>query len=615
MCGKVSAPTSGWIRKLRHFPKNVVAKKSLLPHPVPLETCNPKIFLAMSTPDETQNLQHEEKEMAEIVQRPLGGRLKAYTAKSGPGWLQGAITLGGGSLGGALFLGVLLGYNMMWLQPFAMVLGVIMLSAIAYVTLSTGLRPFTAINNHVSPVLGWAWLIATLMANVVWCLPQFSLGTGAIQQNLLPSLEGSQSAPWVVGAVLLVTATTIIWFYDSGNKGIKIFEIVLKVLVGIVVISFFGVAIKLLAAGALDIGAIFKGLIPNFSYLFKPAPLIQDAINNTGDHAETWTKIVSGMQRDKIITAFGTAVGINMTFLLPYSMLRKGWGKNHRGLAVFDLSIGLIVPFVLATGCIVLAASSQFHAKHNDILNADGSVKEGRANSYNSVADRLVTKASADELKGLKGDALKERKTQLRDGLGQADRRLAAMLVDRKDKDLALSLKELAGEAVGRKIFGIGVFGMALSTIIILMLINGFVLCEMLGRPGDRKIHFIGACIPGIVGIFAPLVWTGDSKAALAIPTSVIGSSLLPIAYFTFMLLMNSKNLLGDAMPTGKRRIIWNILMFIATSVASFASIWALNGRQMFGFPIGSVAISLLVILFVLGLIGFISKSKRHTTS
>ncbi len=61
---------------------------------------------------------------------------------SGPGWLQSAITLGGGSLAGALFLGVLGGTSLMWLQLVAIIMGVIMLSAISYVTLSTGGRPF-----------------------------------------------------------------------------------------------------------------------------------------------------------------------------------------------------------------------------------------------------------------------------------------------------------------------------------------------------------------------------------------------------------------------------------------------------------------------------------------
>ena len=97
--------------------------------------------------------------------------LAIYTKLSGPGWLQSAITLGGGSLASALYLGVLTGYSMLWLQPVAMLLGIVMLSAIAYVTLSTGKRPFQAINEHVNPVLGWGWLIAVAMANVVWSLP------------------------------------------------------------------------------------------------------------------------------------------------------------------------------------------------------------------------------------------------------------------------------------------------------------------------------------------------------------------------------------------------------------------------------------------------------------
>jgi hypothetical protein len=88
----------------------------------------------------------------------LGRTLATYTRLSGPGWLQSAITLGGGSLAGSLYLGVIGGYEFLWLQPLMMILGIVMLSAIAYVTLSTGQRPFQAMNEHVSPVLGWGWL-------------------------------------------------------------------------------------------------------------------------------------------------------------------------------------------------------------------------------------------------------------------------------------------------------------------------------------------------------------------------------------------------------------------------------------------------------------------------
>ncbi|MDF1657609.1 MAG: divalent metal cation transporter [Verrucomicrobiales bacterium] len=559
--------------------------------------------------------EQESSELEALSSQPLGARLKYYAKRTGPGWLQAAITLGGGSLAGALFLGVMMGYNLMWLQPLAMILGVVMLSAIAYVTLATGKRPFAAINEHVSPVLGWAWLIAAMMANIVWCLPQFALGTGAVQQNLVPSLENVAAAPWLIGLVLLAAAALVVRAYDSDSKGVKIFETILKTMVGIVVVSFFLVVVRLTMMGDLKWGEILAGFIPSISDIRNPAPAIETAIAATGDQsAAIWRDSVSSVQKSKVIAAFGTAVGINMTFLLPYSMLRKGWGKNHRGLAIFDLGSGLVIPFVIATACIVIAAASQFHAKTSDVLNDDGTIIAGKEASFAGVADKFISTRYAVELDGLEGEALNTKVTELRDALPLEDRKMAAMLVDRKDSDLAKSLSSLAGPGVGKIIFGIGVLGMALSTIIILMLINGFCLCEAMGRPGDKKLHFLGSLIPGFLGLCFPLIWTAESKAALAVPTSVIGSSLLPIAYFIFLLMMNSKKLLGNAMPTGGSRVIWNVLMFIATGLATFGSVWALKDKNLGAFPMGKVGIGVLVVLFVIGIIGFVSKNKKDAS-
>jgi len=559
--------------------------------------------------------EQESSELEALNGQPLGTRLRYYAKRTGPGWLQAAITLGGGSLAGALFLGVMMGYNLMWLQPLAMILGVVMLSAIAYVTLATGKRPFAAINQHISPVLGWAWLIAAMMANIVWCLPQFALGTGAVQQNLIPALDGSGSATWIVGAVLLVAAALVVRAYDSDSKGVKVFDRILKTMVGIVVISFFLVVVRLTMMGDLNWGEILSGFIPNLSDIRNPAPAIETAITATGNEsAAIWRESVSGVQKSKVIAAFGTAVGINMTFLLPYSMLRKGWGKNHRGLAIFDLGSGLVIPFVIATACIVIAAASQFHAKTSDVLNDDGTIIAGKEASFAGVADKFIVKRYAADLTGLEGEALSTKVTELRDALSLEDRKMTAMLVDRKDSDLAKSLSSLAGPGIGKIIFGVGVLGMALSTIIILMLINGFCLCEAMGRPGDKKLHFLGSLIPGFLGLCFPLIWTAESKAALAVPTSVIGSSLLPIAYFIFLLMMNSKKLLGNAMPRGGKRVIWNVLMFIATGLATFGSVWALKDQSLGAFPMGKVGIGVLVILFVIGIIGFVSKNKKDAS-
>ena len=55
--------------------------------------------------DEQSATSREEALLDEAQTAGLLGKAAIYTRLSGPGWLQGAITLGGGSLAGALYLG------------------------------------------------------------------------------------------------------------------------------------------------------------------------------------------------------------------------------------------------------------------------------------------------------------------------------------------------------------------------------------------------------------------------------------------------------------------------------------------------------------------------------
>ena len=85
----------------------------------------------------------------------MGATFGAYLRLSGPGWLQSAITLGGGSLGSALYLGMLGGTGLLWVQLVAILIGVVMLSAISYVTLTSGERPYSAMNDVRQPSFGY----------------------------------------------------------------------------------------------------------------------------------------------------------------------------------------------------------------------------------------------------------------------------------------------------------------------------------------------------------------------------------------------------------------------------------------------------------------------------
>lgn len=537
------------------------------------------------------------------------GKFLIYARLSGPGWLQGAITLGGGSLAGALYLGVIAGFGLMWLQPLAMICGIIMLSAIAYVTLTTGKRPFHEINTHLSPLLGWSWLVATIMANMVWTMPQFSLATAAIQQNLL-----SDSVPQAaIIVVLFLIGMGVNALYQSGGAGAKAFDIIIKIMVGMIVLSFFAVVIALTKAGALNWGAIFKGFIPDFSLLFKPAAGYSELIA-ASSNPDWWAAEIASDQKNVIIAAFGTAVGINMTFLLPYTLLKKRWGKKHRGLSITDLSIGLFIPFFLATSCVVIAAAASFHVKTGDLKPGAGGDRLLKLPAIQQVIATEDPQSPPSDAVPLAVEALPE-----------ADKKLAGMLVKRDANALAMTLEPFAGKTISQKIFGFGVLGMALSTIVILMLMNGTAFLEAFSRapmhqaageapPTNKAIFFFGCALSGLSGSCFPVFWTGASKAALAVPTSVIGGSLIPIAYFTFFLMMNSSKILGDQLPSGGKRVLWNILMGSATLIATAGSIWVLIGKSKAPGWMGYVGwggLAFLAILFVVGILSFLKNERR----
>jgi len=181
-----------------------------------------------------------------------------------------------------------------------------------------------------------------------------------------------------------------------------------------------------------------------------------------------------------------------------------------------------------------------------------------------------MTASERAQLKKVLGDAAVNARIKQ---LSPTERKLGAMLVERDANQLAKSLGPLAGGPVANLLFGVGVVGMTLSTITLLMLISGFVICELLALPTSGWPFRIG-CLAAAVGVLGPFIWS-RAGFALAIPTSVFGFMLLPIAYLSFFLLMNQKSLLGNEMPRGTSWLAWNVLMLIAAGVATVASVWS----------------------------------------
>ena len=357
------------------------------------------------------------------------------------------------------------------------------------------------------------------------------------------------------------------------------YERALKVLVALIVLCFMGVVVRLsMVEEGLDWGGVVAGFVPDFGAITRPAAGYEPMLAALGDGArEWWTNRLVGMQRDVMIAAAATAVGINMTFLMPYSLLSRGWTREFRGLVRFDLATGMLIPFLVATSCVVLAAASQFHTKEvpglvDPIVEGQAEPAAGLRKDFDGqLLARAKAVAAADELAWDELDGA-DREARIA-SIPVEERRIAAMLVKRDAFDLAGALRPLTGDFFANVIFGLGVIGMALSTITLLMLISGFVICEMLGLPPTGWPHRLGS-LAACTGVLGPFLW-GDAKVYLAVPTSVFGMVLLPIAYWTFFLMMNSRSLLGEDRPRGGARVAWNALMLPAAGVATVASLWS----------------------------------------
>lgn len=513
-----------------------------------------------------------------VARQPLSKRLPVYLKLSGPGWLQSAITLGGASLSGSLYLGVLGGFGLLWLQPLAMVIGIVMLCAVGYVTLATGRRPLEAINEHVSPILGVGWAIASLLASMVWAMPQYSLAIGVLRQNMMPGLLGANGPLGDFGGklvptlVILAISTAITWNYGKPGPGVKLYETVLKVMVGVIVLCFAGVVLRItFSPDGLDWVAVLRGFIPDFSLLARPADAFEPLIAATAPgHQAYWTDLIVGKQVDVIVAAAASAVGINMTFLFPYSLLRRGWHREFSGLMGFDLATGMLIPFTLATSFVVIAAATQFYAVPQPGIPA----ADTPAAIVGGGASPLQVREYRDLLHGLGQQAA----TSGVAGLSPADERLAATLVTRDAYHLASALEPLTGPFIGRVIFSLGVLGMTLSTITLMMVISGQVICALLGREQTGWLFRLGSLL-AVSGALGPFLW-GKAAFYLAIPASIFGFVLLPIAYLSFFLLMNQRRLLGEAMPRGSRRLIGNVLMGLSVLISGGASAFMLHTKS-----------------------------------
>ncbi|MEX0717652.1 MAG: divalent metal cation transporter [Planctomycetaceae bacterium] len=435
--------------------------------------------------------------LKELATKPLPQRIAGYLRLSGPGYMQSAMTLGGGSIASCVLMASLLGYELLWVQPLAIVLGFFVLAALAKQTCSTGEKPYAAFWNRLHPALAIMWGASAMIATVLWHIPQYSLTANGV--IVLAGADGTwlagDSGRLAIGLGVLLLACGVVFLYDQGMRGIRIYELAVKCLVWAIVVAFGIVAF----ATGIDLERFAMGI--------TGVTFFRDRVFGTGVPPQTIVPIVGGI---------AAAVGINMVFLYPYSLLRKKWGREHEELAYFDLFSGMVVPFLIATTFMMVA-----------------------------VANTIGPESGA---------------------IGAEVKDIRAILP---------VLNESLGATLSLLLIGLGMSAIGFSTIITHMLASGFIGCELFGTRYEGPSRWWFSLIPavGVVGVLIQAPWFA------AVTASSLAACLMPVAVIGFIILMNMKSYMGDARPSGLRRFLWNTALITAVAVVTVASIQGLRGN------------------------------------
>jgi Mn2+/Fe2+ NRAMP family transporter len=436
--------------------------------------------LRVAQPLDAAALERERAWLAELAGRPRGARWWAYLRHGGPGYLQSALTLGGGTASACLLSGAAFGYELLWVAPAGILTGAVVLLAVGYQTLSTGVRPLEAMRIHAGPFYAWCWALGCLLASLIWHFAQYSLGS-ALLVDLAGAFGAAPSRP-AMGALILVWALASAQLFASGSRAMQAFDRLLTLFVWGIVLCFGAVVA---ATGISDWDALLRGFVA-----FRiPAP----------SHG------VSGFE--VALAGIAAAVVVNMVFLYPHTLLARGWGREHRSLARFDLFAGLVIPYVLVTSLIVVATANTVHAQ------------------------------------GLfAGKAL---------GPVEAANVLASVL----------------GGQTGRVMFDLGVLGMVLTTITMHMVCAAFACSELFGWDFGSARYRLALLLPtpGVLGS----IWWQELSVWVAVPTSILVAFFLPVTYLGFVKLQRSRAYLGDDLPKGRLGGLWLAAMIGATALIS----------------------------------------------
>ncbi len=270
-------------------------------------------------------LDREKAQLTRLAGESLPARILGYLRLGGPGFMDAALTLGAGTLTASMLSGAAFGYRTMWLIWLAMGLGLFMIAAMARFTCRGGFRVIAAQNRYHGWVVGslLTGLVGTAFVALIFNFGQYSLGTHLLESlTRVAGFEFPRKYNWI--AYMALTSWLTLAYGRASGRGTRLVESVMKLGIGVMLVSFAACLVVV----PIDWGAMLKGI-------FVP-----------------W--LPSGVEGlDLFVASSAAAIGVMDWILFHYAGLARGWGREHEGLARFDMVAGLFVPFVLVNFLVI----------------------------------------------------------------------------------------------------------------------------------------------------------------------------------------------------------------------------------------------------------------------
>ncbi|MDP6955988.1 MAG: Nramp family divalent metal transporter, partial [Planctomycetota bacterium] len=217
-----------------------------------------QLVVPMVHPPDAEELARERAWLTELEGVSPLKRWGAFLRRGGPGYMQSALTLGGGTAAATLIAGGAFGYNLLWVAPLSMLLGVAILSAVAHQTLSTGQRPLQAVRDHAGPFFAWAFVLGAVLASVIWHFAQYALASAALVD--IGAVHGHSWPHGATGIGVLAWAVTWAFTYGRSPRLLRWFENSMRWMVWLIVLCF---AIVVARMDLGNLGDVLRGFIPS----------------------------------------------------------------------------------------------------------------------------------------------------------------------------------------------------------------------------------------------------------------------------------------------------------------------------------------------------------------